>query len=434
MDLNWNAPARAKRMVGCCAPSSRPWRWPFPPPCWRFTGWGLAGGWPGPYLTPRRSWRPLLTVALLLFLAMFAVRMTVLFSYWYNGFYSALQALIKGVLAFSRHLRHAGQRACGWLTAMPAGLRHPLARVAQRAPTHDLAGRPRLLSRPFLDQPVDNPDQRIEQDIGLFVAGTRTLAIGALSAVVSLGSSPLSCGACRGAGWRWREIARHGVHGLCVRRHRHRARRPAVRLIRLSFLSERLTANFRYARWAAREHRERGVLPGRGRGARRERFLAYVANLWARVYRGLKFDGFNLAVSQVAVAVPFLLRRRAFPARLKHGRHDADLAGLSGRCSDALSFFRTSYDTFAQYRATLDRLRLPGCQRGRARLAGRDRRGPRRAGAGWPERASDRTAGPWSTTWTCVFCRAGAADQGAVGQRQKTTRCARWPAWRAGCG
>lgn len=27
-----------------------------------------------------------------------------------------------------------------------------------------------------------------------------------------------------------------------------------------------------------------------------------------------------------------------------------------GQVQDALSFFRTSYDTFAQYRATLDRL------------------------------------------------------------------------------
>ena len=60
----------------------------------RTTGWGRKFGrlaWP--YLNPARDWRPLATVALLLLLAMFAVRMTVLFSYWYNGFYSALQSL-----------------------------------------------------------------------------------------------------------------------------------------------------------------------------------------------------------------------------------------------------------------------------------------------------------------------------------------------------
>ena len=57
----------------------------------RWTDWGRKFwrlAWP--YLTPRRSWRPLLTLAALLFLAMFSVRMTVLFSYWYNGFYSCL--------------------------------------------------------------------------------------------------------------------------------------------------------------------------------------------------------------------------------------------------------------------------------------------------------------------------------------------------------
>ena len=90
-------------------------------------------------------------------------------------------------------------------------------------------------------------------------------------------------------------------------------------LIRLSFLSERLTANFRYALVRLRENAENvAFYQGEGveRATLRERFLAYVANLWARVYRGLKFDGFNLAVSQVAVVFPSCCRRRAsFPAR-----------------------------------------------------------------------------------------------------------------------
>ncbi len=77
----------------------------------RYTDWGrkfwrLAR----PYLDPRRSWQPLLTLALLLFLAMFAVRMTVLFSFWYNGFYSALQALDQS--AFWRFLGIFSVLAC----------------------------------------------------------------------------------------------------------------------------------------------------------------------------------------------------------------------------------------------------------------------------------------------------------------------------------
>lgn len=56
---------------------------------WGAQFWHLAG----PYFSWRRSWRPLLAFALLLVLTLFAVRLNVLFSFWYNGFYSALQAL-----------------------------------------------------------------------------------------------------------------------------------------------------------------------------------------------------------------------------------------------------------------------------------------------------------------------------------------------------
>ena len=297
---------------------------------------------------------------------MFAVRMTVLFSYWYNGFYSALQALdqtafwhflaIFGVLATVHVLRtlvdsYAGQAFdIHWRVWLNERL------------THDwLDGRAYYRGH-FLDQPVDNPDQRIEQDIGLFVAGTRTLAIGALSAVVSLVEFTAILWGLSGAlAVAGVEIPRAMVFMVYVyvviaTVFAFRIGRP---LIRLSFLSERLTANFRYALVRLRENAENvAFYQGEGveRATLRERFLAYVANLWARVYRGLKFDGFNLAVSQVAVVFPFLLQApRFFSGAIKLG----DMMQTSqafGQVQDALSFFRTSYDTFAQYRATLDRL------------------------------------------------------------------------------
>src|SRR2546429_645670 len=60
----------------------------------RFTRWGrqfwqLAG----PFLHPRNGWWPTLVFALLLVLSLISVRMNVLSSFWYNGFYSALQEL-----------------------------------------------------------------------------------------------------------------------------------------------------------------------------------------------------------------------------------------------------------------------------------------------------------------------------------------------------
>jgi len=329
---------------------------------WGRKFWRLA--WP--YLTPRRSWRPLLTLALLLFLAMFAVRMTVLFSFWYNGFYSSLQALdqaafwrflgIFAVLATVHVVRSLADSYVGQAFDI-----HWRVWLNERL-TRDWLGNGAYYRGHFLDEPVDNPDQRIEQDIAQFVTGSRSLAIGALSAIVSLVaftailwglSGPLSLGGV--------EIPRAMVfvvylYVIVATWLAFKIGRP---LIKLNFLSERLTANFRYALVRLRENAE-NVAFYRGEEVERAtlwtRFTSYIANLWARVYRGLKFDGFNLSVSQIAVVFPFILQApRFFSGAIKLG----DVMQTSqafGQVQDSLSFFRSSYDAFAQYRATLDRL------------------------------------------------------------------------------
>ncbi|WP_332608803.1 ABC transporter ATP-binding protein/permease [Achromobacter sp. ESBL13] len=329
---------------------------------WGQKFWRLA--WP--YLTPRRSWRPLLMLALLLLLAMAAVRMTVLFSFWYNGFYSALQALDQS--AFWRFLGIFSVLACVHVVRSLADSYagqafdiHWRVWLNDRL-THDWLGAGAYYRGHFVEEPVDNPDQRIEQDIAMFVTGSRTLAIGALSAMVSLVaftgilwglSGPLTVAGV--------EIPRAMVfvvflYVIVATWFAFKIGRP---LIRLNFLSERLTANFRYALVRLRENAENvAFYQGEAVESRNllQRFSAYIVNLWARVYRGLKFDGFNLSVSQVAVVFPFILQApRFFSGAIKLG----DVIQTSqafGQVQDALSFFRTSYDTFAQYRATLDRL------------------------------------------------------------------------------
>ena len=58
----------------------------------------------------------------------------------------------------------------------------------------------------FLDEPVDNPDQRIELDVNTFVSNSLTLALGAVSAVVSLVAfTGILWGCPRPSRWRaWR--------------------------------------------------------------------------------------------------------------------------------------------------------------------------------------------------------------------------------------
>lgn len=333
----------------------------------RFTRWGRQfWSLAGPYFSFRRSWRPLLVFALLLVLTLFSVRLNVLFSFWYNGFYSALQALdqtafwyLLGVFAVLATI-HVLRSLFTYYVTQAFNI-HWRVWLTERLTADWMQGDAYYRGR-FLAEPVDNPDQRIELDVNAFVTGSVSLALGAVSALVSLVaftailwglSAPLTVGGV--------EIPRAMVFAvyLYVIVATWIAFRLGRPLIRLNFLNEKLTANFRYALMRLRENAEniafyqgaqveRGTLLGR--------FGALIVNVWALVYRSLKFNGFNLGISQVAVVFPFILQApRFFSGAIKLG----DVMQTSqafGQVQDSLSFFRESYDTFAQYRATLDRL------------------------------------------------------------------------------
>lgn len=333
----------------------------------RSTRWGrqfLRVGWP--YLSPRRSWKPALALALILLVAMLSVRLNVLFSLWYNGFYNALQELdqkafwfflgVFSVLA-TVHVMRALLAAylnqafdIEWRTWLNERL------------TRDWMTGDAYYRDHFLDAPVDNPDQRIQLDITTFVTSSRTLSIGTANAVVSLVaftgmlwtlSGPLSI---MGV-----EVPRAMVfivylYVLIATAIAFKLGRP---LIGLNFMAERLSANFRYALMRLRENAE-NIAFYQGERVERatllNRFAAVIANAWALLFRGLKFDGFNFTINQLAVVFPFILQApRLFSGAIKLG----DVIQTSqafGEVQDALSFFRMSYDGFAQYRAALDRL------------------------------------------------------------------------------
>ena len=331
------------------------------------TRWGrqfLRIAWP--YLSPRRSVRPLAMLALILLLAMFSVRMNVLFSFWYNGFYSALQGLdqkafwfllgVFGVLAAVHVARslvtlYVSQAFdIAWRTWLN-----------DRLTTDWLTGDAYYRGR-FVETPVDNPDQRIQVDIATFVASSRKLSIGAADAVVSLVAfTAILWGLSGPLAVLGVEVPRAMVflvylYVIVATVFAFKLGRP---LIQLNFLAERLGANFRYALMRLREYAE-NVAFYQGERVEQatlaQRFAAVIANVWALVFRTLKFDGFNLVVNQVAVVFPFILQApRFFSGAIKLG----DVMQTSqafGQVQDALSFFRMSYDEFAQYRAALDRL------------------------------------------------------------------------------
>ncbi len=333
----------------------------------RYTAWGgqiARLAWP--YFSPASGWGRLATLAFLVFMTLFSVRMEVLFSYWYNGFYTAMQQLdapafwfmlsVFCVLAFVHVLR-----ALLDFYVSQALLIRWRSSLTQAFIDRWLKNRAYYRSH-FVEGSVDNPEQRIQQDVDSFVTSTLTLARGLLGAVVSLFAFTLIL---------WGLSADLTVFGVEIPRamvflvyiyvivatvFAVRIGRP---LVRLNFLAERFNATLRYALIRVREYGESIAFYG-GEAVERthllERFAEVIGNMWAVVFRSLKFQGFNLAVSQVAVVFPFLVQApRLFSKEIALG-DVIQTAQSFGQVQDSLSFFRSSYDEFATLRAVLDRL------------------------------------------------------------------------------
>ena len=157
----------------------------------KFTRWGRQF-WAisGDYFVGPRGPRTLLGVALILFFVLLSVRMNVLFSFWYNDFYSSLQALDAPKFWF-------GMKLFGLLAALHVARALLNAYIQQafsihwrewlndRLVSHWLDGQAYYLGR-FASPAVDNPDQRIQQDATNLVSTTLGLSMGLVGSVVSM--------------------------------------------------------------------------------------------------------------------------------------------------------------------------------------------------------------------------------------------------------
>ncbi|MGE0296954.1 MAG: ABC transporter ATP-binding protein/permease [Pseudonocardia sp.] len=324
----------------------------------------------GVYFTPDRrdpsTWRPLLLVALLLLLTVASVRLDVVLSYSSNGLYTALQELdpesfwlYVGIFCVLATI-HVVLSLVTFYFAQRQILQWR-EWVNERMLDDWLAGTAYHRGR-FVKDPVDNPDQRIQEDITSFANVSQSLALGAVSSMVALVSFTFILWELSGPlTMLGVEIPRAMVfiayiYVIIATVIAFRIGKP---LIRLNFLQERLSAIYRYSLIRLRENSENVAFY---RGERVEnagllsRFGNVIANAWAIVFRSLKFQGWNLAVSQVAVIFPLIIQAPRFFAQQITLGDVTQTATAFGQVQAALSFFRTAYDDFASYRAVLIRL------------------------------------------------------------------------------
>ena len=333
----------------------------------RYTVWGRQFrriSWD--YFHPRHRRRPLLSLMLIIFMTLFGVRLNVVLSFWSNHFFNAMQQLdaqafwfMMGVFSILATI-HVGRSLLTFYLQQAFAIRWR-AWLTRRLLDQWLAQQAYYRSQ-FVPGSADNPDQRIQQDIEIFVSRSMSLAMGMLEAVVSLLAFTLILWNLSGAlALLGLEIPRAMVfmvylYVLVATVFALKIGRP---LIALNFLNEKLSANFRYALMRLREYGE-SIAFYRGEGVERDnllrRFAGVIGNAWDIVFRSLKFQGFNLAVSQTSVVFPFLVQApRLFSKQISFGDMMQTAEAFS-QVGDALSFFRSSYESFAGYRAVVERL------------------------------------------------------------------------------
>ena len=238
------------------------------PGCWSGvrSGVGSSGDCPAPISSLAGRSTDLatdLTFALLLLMAVASVRLDVIFSYQSNGLYTALQEL--DAPSFWKFIGIFAVLATINLVLVLVNFYVSQLQIIrwrewlnQQVVDDWLTGAAYHRGR-FVREPIDNPDQRIQEDITSYTGISQSLAIGAASSVVTLVSftiilwglsGPLTIGGI--------EIPRAMVfivyiYVIIATVIAFRIGRP---LIRLNFLQERLGAYYRYALVRVRENSE----------------------------------------------------------------------------------------------------------------------------------------------------------------------------------
>jgi vitamin B12/bleomycin/antimicrobial peptide transport system ATP-binding/permease protein len=213
---------------------------------------------------------------------------------------------------------------------------------------------------------ADNPDQRITDDVKLFVDRTLDIGVGLLSAVVTLGSFVfilwgLSAEAPLHISGRQFDIPGYLVWGALAYAVLGTALAQWIGspLVNLDFQQQRLEADFRFNLVRVRENSEQIALLAGERAERQrllERFGRVVGNWYGIMSRTKRLMAFSRSYAQAAEIFPYILAAPAYFA------DKIQLGGLMqtgsafGSVQTAVSFFVANYRELAEWRAVVARL------------------------------------------------------------------------------
>jgi putative ATP-binding cassette transporter len=323
-----------------------------------------------PYFRSEDRWPGRILLAAIIAIELSIVALTVLLNQWNNAFYNALQD--KNWDAFVFQLEYFCVLAAFYivLAVYQLYLNQWLQIRWRRWMTaayldHWLAGANHYRMQ-LLGDAADNPDQRIAEDIQLFIERTLTIGVGLLGSIVTLGSfviilwslsatAPLQM---FGATFDipgylvWAALV-YAIVGTLLTHLIGRA------LIPLNFMQQRYEADFRYNLVRVRENSEQIALL-EGERAERDRLLARFANIvsnWRLIMsRQKRLTFLTAGYSQVSIIFPFVVVSPAYFAGAVQLGGLMQTASAFSSVQGALSFFITVYRSLAEWRAVIERL------------------------------------------------------------------------------
>ncbi|MCC6534968.1 MAG: ABC transporter ATP-binding protein/permease [Burkholderiales bacterium] len=328
--------------------------------------WQLAK----PYWSSGEKWvaRSLLVTVIALDLGTVAV--TVQINQWQASFFNALEN--KNQAEFMRLLAVFGALAFGYIVMAVYQLY--LTQMLQIKWRRWLTERylddwlqERIYYRMQLtDRATDNPDQRIAEDLNLFVATTLTLSLGLLNALVTLGSFLVILWGLSGEmalalggsqiivpGYLVWVALIYATAGTWLA---HVIGRP---LVGLNFQRQRFEADFRFSLVRFRENAEAVALYAGENDEKRgfmQRFQAVAGNWWEIMRRQKKLTWFQSFYGQLAIIFPYVVvAPRYFSGAIQLGGL-MQTASAFGQVQTSLSWFIDAYARLADWKATVDRL------------------------------------------------------------------------------
>lgn len=328
--------------------------------------WQLAK----PYWSSEEKWRAIGLILVVIAFNLLVVYMSVLFNKWNNAFYDSIQhydkkAFFKLLITFSYY---------AFFYILFQILSYLVRKILEIRWRKWLTGyyidnwlhNHSYYKTRFIKDYVDNPDQRISQDINGFIGTILDLTLGIISNIVSLASFVFILYSISGPlaftvsghhivinGYMVWAALLYAIVGTYIT---FKIGRP---LIKLNFRQETVEADFRFGLMRVREYAENIAFY---HGEKQEKhglntkFTNVIDNFMAIVYRQMKLDIFNVAYGQIANIFPLLVAAPRYFAKQIQLGDLMQIASAFGRVQGSLSFFIDSYGSLASLRAIMDRM------------------------------------------------------------------------------